>query len=137
MGDNIGVPRSGIQAANGEPAGKYSAAIVGLLILVSVVAFLPALRGEFLNWDDDRNFVENEAFRGVGLEQVRWAWSTYHLGVWQPLAWILLGVEYGLFGLRPTGYHAFSIGIHACNAVLVYMIARRVLTRCRAGWPAT
>ncbi|HUN81994.1 MAG TPA: tetratricopeptide repeat protein [Phycisphaerae bacterium] len=127
------MPRSGIQAANGEPAGKYPAAIVGLLILVSVVAFLPALRGEFLNWDDDRNFVENETFRGVGLEQLRWAWSTYHLGVWQPLAWILLGVEYGLFGLRPAGYHAFSIGIHACNAVLVYMIARRVLTRCRAG----
>lgn len=133
MGDNIDVRPAPI--ASDEGANWRAAAIVGLLILASIVAFLPALRGDFLNWDDDRNFVENEAFRGVGLEQLQWSWSTYHLGVWQPLAWILLGAEYALFGLRPAGYHAFSIGIHACNAILVYMIARRVLALAKAGWP--
>lgn len=100
-----------------------------LLIIIGAVwaAFWPSMGGQFLNWDDDRNFVQNVSYRGLGLQQAHWAWSTYHLGVWQPLAWMLFGVEYALFGLHPAGYHATSILIHCVNALLFYVIILDIL----------
>jgi hypothetical protein len=33
---------------------------------LTVVAFLPALDGQFLNWDDEKNLVTNQGYRGLG-----------------------------------------------------------------------
>ena len=33
----------------------------------------PALHNGFVNWDDDKNFLENTAFRGLGPDQLAWA----------------------------------------------------------------
>ncbi len=104
-----------------------SALLLVVIVAAAVVAHAPGLRNEFLNWDDDRNFLQNADYRGIGLAQWRWAWSTYHLGVWQPLAWMLLGAQYVAFGMDPLGYHATSLAIHALNAVLVYFLCRQVL----------
>ena len=43
--------------------------------VLTVICFLPALTGSFLNWDDNVNFLENTAYRGLGPAQMRWAWS--------------------------------------------------------------
>ena len=132
-GDNISVARPtrlDLASSINAPSPRWrSPALIVLLLAASAAAFAPALHDAFLNWDDDRNFVENQGFRGVGLAQLRWAWSTYHLGVWQPLAWLLLGLEFVLFGLNPAGYHAVSIAIHALNVVLVYRLGRRLIAR--------
>lgn len=104
-----------------------SGALLAGLIGVTVLAFSPSLGGGFLNWDDDRNFVENVSFRGLGWAQLRWAWSTYHLGVWQPLSWLLLGLQYELGGLDPTVYHATSLVLHVANVLLLYVLVLEVL----------
>lgn len=108
---------------------RLSALLMGVIVLAAIIAFAPGLRSEFLNWDDDRNFLDNPDYRGIGAAQWRWAWSTYHLGVWQPLAWVLLGVQYAVAGMNPVGYHATSIALHALNGVLVYVLTRRILRR--------
>src|SRR3954470_14683356 len=55
--------------------------------LVALFAFAPALKNGFVNWDDIFNVTANPDFRGLGWPQLRWAWTTFHLGVYQPLAW--------------------------------------------------
>ncbi len=42
-----------------------------VVFVVTALAFLPALDGQFLNWDDEENFLRNEGFRGLGLQQLR------------------------------------------------------------------
>ena len=37
---------------------------------LSVLCFLPALSGSFLNWDDNVNFTGNSAFQAIGPELV-------------------------------------------------------------------
>ena len=37
----------------------------------TAVCFLPTLSGSFLNWDDNVNFLDNPAYRGLGVEQLR------------------------------------------------------------------
>lgn len=106
---------------------RLSALLIAAIVVAAILAFAPGLRSEFLNWDDDRNFLDNPDYRGIGAAQWQWAWSTYHLGVWQPLAWMLLGAQYAVTGMNPVGYHATSIALHALNGVLVYFLTRRIL----------
>jgi len=97
------------------------------IALVTIVAFLPVLHNQFVSWDDDRNFVENPHFRGLGLEQLRWMWTTFHMGHYVPLSWMTLGFDYELWGMNPTGYHLTNLLLHAASAVVVYFLARTLL----------
>jgi len=110
----------------------------GAALLVSALAilpFLPTLGGQFLNWDDGINFVTNPGFRGLGWAHLRWMATTTLLGHWVPLTWLSLGVNYALGGLNPWGYHLGNLLLHAANAALFYVVARRLLS---AAWgPAT
>ena len=91
--------------------------------------FAPALRNGFVSWDDEENFLENPNYRGLGLANLRWMWTTFHLGHYVPLSWMSLGLDYELWGMNPAGYHATSILIHALNAALLFLLARTLLGR--------
>lgn len=108
----------------------YTAAT--LVGLITLFVFLPAVWFEFLNWDDDRNILLNQSFRGLGLDQVSWAIRTYHLGVWQPLAWVLFGFQYVVGGLDHRVYHGFSIALHVINAVTLFFLARLLIQRAQS-----
>lgn len=103
--------------------------LIPLGIAVAVcLTFAPALAGDFVSWDDAKNFLENPHYRGLSGKNLAWMWSTFHLGHYIPLAWMTLGLDYVLWGMNPTGYHATSIVIHAANAVLLYYLGQRLLT---------
>src|SRR6185503_628584 len=93
------------------------------------IAFLPTLRNGFVSWDDDKNFVENPHFRGLGLDPLRWMWTTFHMGHYVPLSWMTLGADYSLWGMNPAGYHLTSLLFHVANAVVVYFLARSLLAK--------
>ena len=101
--------------------------------LASILAFLPALGGEFLTWDDDVNFLSNESYRGLGWPQIRWAFSNVRMGHYIPLTWLSLSGNYVAGGMNPWGYHLLSLLMHAANAILFYLVARRLLAAARDG----
>jgi len=113
------------------------APVYALILAAGWAAFAPSLDGELLNWDDDRNFAQNAAYRGVGGEQLRWAWSTYHLGVWQPVSWVLLGLQYEAGerflgdGLSPAVYRHVSLALHLVNACVFVCVVAAVLRESR------
>ena len=104
-----------------------------LVFAVTVIAFLPALDGQFLNWDDEENFLRNEDFRGLGLPQLRWMFSTSLMGHYIPLTWLSFGVNYVMGGMQPRGYLAGNVLLHATAAVLAFLIARRLFTAALCG----
>jgi Flp pilus assembly protein TadD len=120
-------------AADTNPAGRatwldrHGAWLVpaGVLV-VTVLTFLPALSGQFLTWDDDRNFLMNVSYRGLGRAELKWMFTTFHLGPYQPLSWMTLGFDYTVWGMDPFGYHLTSLMIHTVNAWLVYVLALRL-----------
>ena len=75
------------------------------------------------------NFLDNVNYRGLGWPQIGWAWRTLKLGVYQPMAWYLLDLQYVLFGLDPRGYHAASILMHAAVAVALDALTATILAR--------
>ena len=104
--------------------------VVGIL---TVVAFLPALDGQFLTWDDDVNFLQNESYRGLGWRQIQWAFSNVRMGHYIPLSWLTLSANYVTGGTDPWGYHLASLMLHAANAIVFYLVARRLLAAARDG----
>ena len=91
-----------------------------------VVAFSPALWAGFVLWDDDAYFLHNPYYRGLGPAQLRWMFTVMS-GHYMPLTWLTHGLDYVLWGMRPAGYHAVNVGLHALAAVIAYFVARRVL----------
>src|SRR5881398_2977005 len=98
-----------------------------LVALVTFAAFLPALQNQFVNFDDDKNFLDNPYYRGLGSSQLRWMWTT-HLGHYIPLTWMTLGLDYLLWGMNPFGYHLTSLLLHTANAAVFFFVVRRILT---------
>ena len=104
-----------------------------LVFLITGTVFLPALRGDFLNWDDSVNFVANPYYRGLGWAQIKWMLTATLMGHYIPVTWLSLGLNYALGGMNPWGYHLGNLILHAANATLVYLIARRLLAAARGG----
>ena len=94
---------------------------------MTFIAFLPVLGNGFVNWDDEKNFLNNPHYRGLGLSQLAWMWTTFHLGHYVPLSWMTLGLDYSVWGMKPAGYHLTNLLLHTANAVILSFVARRVL----------
>ena len=119
---NAQTPR--VSCINGSRSGWIPPVVVGF---VTVISFLPILRNQFVEWDDYENLVNNASYRGLGWSQLRWMFTTFHMGPYQPLSWMTLGLDYLIWGMNPAGYHLASLLWHAANGILFYFVARRLL----------
>jgi len=97
--------------------------------LVVMAAFAPVWNCEFVNWDDNENFVSNVQYRGLSLAHLHWMFTTFQGGHYQPLSWLTLGIDYMLWGMQPRGYHVTNLVLHTANALLVYALALTLLPR--------
>lgn len=115
----------------------------GLSSLAAVLVCLPALRGGFVI-DDAYLIVGNLGIRNLGhvLDFFTRPWGGGEGGAgvvgvnaayYRPLTSTLYALEYALFGLRPMGWHAVSILLHALCAALVVLLAGRLLGGARAA----
>ncbi len=125
---------------SGEEDQESSSRRLGLRIgfwiaVAAVIAFLPAIGCDFVNMDDNRNFVGNQALNYAVCKKLAWAWTTCWLGVYQPLSWVLIFLEFALWSLHPGGYHAVSLGLHAMTCVALFAAAWILLDRARRGRP--
>lgn len=99
-----------------------------VVALCTFIAFIPTLSNSWVTWDDDRNFVDNVQYRGLDGSHLHWMWTTFHMGHYIPFSWMTLGLDYELWGMDARGYHLTNLLLHCVNAVLIYLIARRILS---------
>jgi len=128
-------PRSVTGSTGSRPGqGRWPAWVVALLVaLVVFAAFAPALSNGFVNWDDDVNLTDNPHFRGFSAAHLRWMFTTTLMGHYIPLTWLTLALDYTLWGMNPRGYHLTSVLLHALDAALVFLVARRLLRDAPVG----
>jgi len=103
--------------------------LLALLVAVIVFGVFCASLGNDFNYDDEENIIQNPQYRGLGPERLRWMFSTFHMGHYQPLTWITLAIDYLIWGQDPRGYHLTNLLLHVGNAVLVYFLALALLGR--------
>lgn len=107
--------------------------VVGLVLAVFIV-FGGALRSDFVRFDDDVYVTENPHVRdGLSWKGFIWAFTGRYESNWIPLTWLSHMLDVSLFGLNPAGHHLTSLCLHAANAVLLFLLLRRLTHR---NWPA-
>jgi protein O-mannosyl-transferase len=98
-------------------------------IAVFVLTFLvlrPALDGAWLDWDDAPLLRDHEAWRGLSLGHLRWMFTTFHMGPYQPLSWLSYALDHAFWGMDPAGYHLTNLLLHAGSASCLFFVARRL-----------
>ena len=95
----------------------------GLMVLLTIVAYLPAMRGGFV-FDDKLLITQNRLITASdGLHRF---WFTTKAPDYYPLTSSLWWLEWRLWGNSAAGYHVVNVLLHAVNAVLVWMILCRL-----------
>jgi tetratricopeptide (TPR) repeat protein len=97
------------------------------MALATLVVFVPGIANDFVDWDDDLNFVGNPHYRGLGWSQLRWMFTATVTGHYIPVTWMTLGLDYVLWGMNPAGYHLTNLVLHALNTIVFTLIAIRLL----------
>jgi len=123
-------------AARPQPANpRRRAALTGAAIAVlTFLLYLPALRFDFINYDDPDYVTANPmvqaGFTGAGF---KWAFTTFHSGNWHPLTWLSHMADAQFSGLDAGAHHRTNALLHALTALALFLALHRMtgaLWRC-------
>ncbi|MBF0331627.1 MAG: tetratricopeptide repeat protein, partial [Candidatus Omnitrophica bacterium] len=94
-----------------------------ILAALTVAAFFPVLRAEFLNWDDQTHLIRNEAvltfdLGGMFMHVVQ--------DIYIPLTSLSFAVEKAVFGLNPFVFHLDNLLLHIAVACLLMGLFTRL-----------
>jgi tetratricopeptide (TPR) repeat protein len=98
-----------------------------LISIVTFIAYQPVWHAGFI-WDDDEYVTSNFALHTLhGLQKI-W-FEPGAVAQYYPLTFTSFWVEYHLWGLNPLGYHLINVLLHALNAILLWLILRKLGVR--------
>lgn len=114
---------SGPEAAGGgrRCPGEIAGAL--LIVVLTSLAYVPAIRGGYI-WDDREYVWANDALRS--LEGLRQLWLAPMVGLYSPLTVTTFWLEYHVWGVAPLGYHVTNVALHIVDALLVWALLRRL-----------
>lgn len=100
--------------------------IGGVLVGGTVLLFSRSLGYGFINYDDPQYVTDNPAVQS-GLSGAGLAWAlSASVFSWHPLTWLSHMLDWQLYGDQAAGHHLTSVLLHAANAVLVWLLMRRL-----------
>lgn len=110
------------------------AAICLLLAAVVLLTFGQSRNFGFVNFDDAVYYSSNYYVKaGLTWAGFKWAFQTGYASNWHPLTWLSLMLDAQLFGPGPAGPHFTNVLLHAINAVVLFLLFRRLTG---ALWPS-
>lgn len=126
-------PGAGAPVAGTPPRGNrwHDVGIAAALVLLVAVVFGRSVAFDFVNLDDYAYIVLNDPVtEGLTAKNAWWALTTFHFCNWHPVTYWSWQVDASIGGgFNPAGYHVTSVLLHAVNAVLVFLMLRRLTGR--------
>ena len=106
--------------------GLRTALICAVLFGGTLLLFSRATHFGFVNYDDTIYVTENPHVQG-GLTWAGLLWAfTSQTDYWHPLSSLSHMLDWQLYGASASGHHVTSMLWHALNAVLVFLLFRRL-----------
>src|SRR5260221_6180005 len=119
--------RSTTQRKVNTPQKKSSPWIAPFILLLTFLAYIPALRAGFVNWDDGDYIVDNLIVKDfANLKSIL---STPVQGNYHPLTMLSIAINYQVSGLNAWSYHLFNLVFHLINCFLVYRLVMLLSNR--------
>ena len=121
---------TGTQAPRGSDRERFG--LVLLLSVVTLAVFARVTAFDFLNYDDPLYVTANpQVPRGLSVEGVRWAFTTFTAANWHPVTWISLMLDASIGGTGPFVFHLTNLVLHLANVLLLFSFLDRVTGRLR------
>ena len=99
-----------------------------LALAATLLLCLPALRGEFLGFDDELLVLDNPKVHGLSVANIKAAFTTFDPELYVPLTLLTYQVEWLLVGDDPLLYHVTNLLLHLASTLFVFLIARVFFT---------
>jgi Flp pilus assembly protein TadD len=116
-----------VDDGNDNSGTRLTSVLVAILFVCTIVAYIPALRADFVSYDDGVYVTENAQVQsGLNPDSVRWAFANGHSGNWQPVTWLSHMFDCELYGQAPWGHHLTNVILHGANTVLLFLLLRRI-----------
>jgi protein O-mannosyl-transferase len=97
------------------------------LVALTVLAYLPLWRCDFITYDDPEYVTENaNVTDGLTAKSFIWAFTTFHAGNWHPVTWLSHMVDCQLWHLNPVVPHLVNLALHLANSLLLFVVLRRM-----------
>ncbi len=100
-----------------------------IIVVISFLAYLPALSASFLAWDDDIYILNNPMIIGFNLKNIVNIFSNFYYGLYHPLTILSWNIEHSIVGFSPWLFHLNNLLIHLINIYLVYLIFSKYLLK--------
>ncbi len=127
-------PEAGATAVKPQrPSANTTVACALVAAAAPILVFGRSIGFGFVDWDDQANFVDNPHYRGISVDSLRWMFTTFHLGPYQPLSWLSLSLDTLIWGPGPFGHHLGNVTYHALASLAVFLLARRIAADSRVG----
>jgi tetratricopeptide (TPR) repeat protein len=106
---------------------RTTLAVCALLVIITFAVFGKTLGHGFVYYDDDKYVCDNvHVNQGFTPHGIAWAFTTSYQAYWHPLTWFSHMLDCQLWGLRASGHHLTNVLLHAANAVLLFLVLRRM-----------
>ena len=117
-------------------ARRWWPALVAAPVLAAIVLalFRPTLSFQFVNFDDDKQVVENPFIRSLSPENLGWIFTHFWITSYYPVRLLSFAIDYHFWGLDPEGYHLTNVLLHAANVLLVFWLMLRLMAARRGIW---
>ena len=93
--------------------------LFSILILTAIV-YASCLKNGFVNWDDGKYVYENPDIKD--WHSIKIMFSSFYLGMYQPLTTLSFLVDFKLSGLNPFQFHLTNFLFHLLNVGLVFLL---------------
>jgi len=102
-----------------------------LIMITAAVLIIgwPSLFNDFSTLDDPNQIISNPDIVSLDSTHLRKLFSSFYLGMYQPLASLTYAIEYQLWGAVANYNHAVNLLLHIINAWLIYLLAIKILKR--------
>lgn len=98
-----------------------------ILFGISLILYLKAIGFDFLpSWDDGEYVLDNPRVHGLSWDNLRLIFTSAYFSNYAPLHLLSYAMDFSVWGLSSKGFHLTNIVLHAMNAALVFLLARRV-----------
>jgi Flp pilus assembly protein TadD len=106
---------------------RRTVVICAALALGTLVLYAPVLGFDFIDWDDPQYVIGNFHLRdGLDWRGLAWCLQTPYGSHWIPLVWLSYMLDYQFHALNPSGYHVSNVLLHTADAVLLFLILKRM-----------
>jgi protein O-mannosyl-transferase len=96
--------------------------LIGLIVLITAIAYSNSLKNGFVNWDDDLYVYTNQAIRHIDGPAIREFFTDYYVKMYAPVTMLSYAIDYKIGELNATTYHCTNLILHLLNVALVFYL---------------